>query len=790
MVTRSKKWKTMISFAAFAVGVSLLLQCGCSLAYRVSAGNGIGELTRDYQETEQFRGYMEEYLSDFLALATGGTVGWYNGYYSGWYDGEVWEGGYGYSNTVSAAVDTAVSVQAEDTTNAAPVTDYQDTIAGEASFAEGGLSEEEKEKQKEQWNRNFLEAAEQDKNLLYRVSYDGKELYSNMREVNWNEPGETLPEGYNFLLYFDGEKVTIQKDGVELDIYGDGYYRDGADWYVPGYKNFTADEKMKKARVAMLAAEVPVRYSAAKYGESGYTSMENRLYYIAENAKETYRTIRREIAGLVLGLACMLLYLVFRKDKRRADRFLGNVTGKIWFEWKVFILITVLALVVAAAVRNYRYYGSDIVTELYYEMEYGGGVSTYLTGQLAREILGFFAGTAGFWTTAFWISYLCVNDIRQNKERFWDGLVSRFAERFETKNCKLNFTGRMVRRFSLVFFISLAVFIVMMLLLYFMCWYITNDAVPLICLGCSILLLLAAFLGVSYWYLTRTKRQTKELELLAEQIQAIHDGDYSSGQELPGGSELRELSAQLADIRQGMEAAIEERMKSEHMKVELVANVSHDIKTPLTSIISYVQFLKQEEELPDHVKDYIRILDEKSERLNHMVQDVFAVSKAASGQLPVRMERLDFCKLLRQTLADMEEQISSASVTMKVEIPEHEVLIQADGERMYRVFQNLIVNALKYSLEGSRVFLKLKEDHDCARASIKNISRHELPSGKDFTGRFVRGDESRTDGGSGLGLSIAKSFTEACGGSFLLETDADLFVVEITFPKPQEKVSI
>ena len=223
------------------------------------------------------------------------------------------------------------------------------------------------------------------------------------------------------------------------------------------------------------------------------------------------------------------------------------------------------------------------------------------------------------------------------------------------------------------------------------------------------------------------------------------------------------------------------------MKVELVANVSHDIKTPLTSIVSYVDILKQEENLPEDVKDYIRVLGEKSERLSAMVQDVFEVSKAASGELQVKPEKLDFAKLLRQTLADMAEPIEQSGLSMRVSISEEPVMITADGQRMYRVFQNLLQNALKYSLPGSRVYLTLVEKDGNATAVMKNTSATELGDGIDFTERFVRGDKSRTDGGSGLGLSIAKSFTEACGGSFRVETDADLFTAVVSFAVTENK---
>ena len=175
------------------------------------------------------------------------------------------------------------------------------------------------------------------------------------------------------------------------------------------------------------------------------------------------------------------------------------------------------------------------------------------------------------------------------------------------------------------------------------------------------------------------------------------------------------------------------------------------------------------------------ILQQKAQRLSDMVQDVFAVSKAAAGQLPLKIEILDYGKLLRQTLADMSQPIEDSGLTLRTDIPETPVPISADGTRLYRVFQNLIGNALKYSLPGSRIYLTLRCTENQAEAILRNTSAHELIKGTDYTARFVRGDESRTDGGSGLGLSIAASFTEACNGKLIVETEADLFTVRVTF---------
>ena len=295
--------------------------------------------------------------------------------------------------------------------------------------------------------------------------------------------------------------------------------------------------------------------------------------------------------------------------------------------------------------------------------------------------------------------------------------------------------------------------------------------------------LLAAVWG-AVCLLSRNRRLARDFGLLADQVESVRAGNLAKPLELPQDTDLQDMAEALNDIQAGMKAALEEQTRSERMKVELVSNVSHDLKTPLTSILSYAELLRQED-LPPAAADYAKIIDEKAHRLKSMVQDVFEVSKAAADQLPVTLEQLDLAKLLRQTLADMDGPIQRSPLTFRVDLPEEPVMIVADGKRLYRVFQNLIQNALQYALEGSRVYLTLKTAVPAAgqaEVSLRNTSRSELPEGVDFTARFVRGDGSRTDGGSGLGLSIAKSFTEASGGAFRVETMADLFTAVVTFP--------
>ena len=235
------------------------------------------------------------------------------------------------------------------------------------------------------------------------------------------------------------------------------------------------------------------------------------------------------------------------------------------------------------------------------------------------------------------------------------------------------------------------------------------------------------------------------------------------------------------EINQGFNESLQEQMKSERMKVDLITNVSHDLKTPLTSIISYVDLLSKED-LPESAQDYVNILADKSYRLKNIVSDLFDLAKSTSGNLPLNMENIDLKKLIEQTLGDMEDEIEKSGNNFKINLPEQPVYIFSDGNKLYRVFQNIIGNALKYSLEGTRVFIDMEIDNNIVSVIVKNTASYEM----DFTAdevvqRFNRGDKSRTTEGSGLGLSIAESYTWACGGRFAIKIDGDQFKVKLNF---------
>ena len=255
--------------------------------------------------------------------------------------------------------------------------------------------------------------------------------------------------------------------------------------------------------------------------------------------------------------------------------------------------------------------------------------------------------------------------------------------------------------------------------------------------------------------------------------------------------DLQEHAQQLNNLGQSISQAVAEQMRSEHFKAELITNVSHDLKTPLTSIINYVDLLKKEPMPNQRVEEYINILERKSNRLKKLTEDLVEASKASTGVLSVELGRLDLAELADQALGEYEERLQGAGLAVVRTLPDHPVWVVADGRRLWRVLDNLLSNCAKYALEGSRVYMEIYYDDKKATLSLKNISREALNVPVErLMERFVRGDESRSTDGSGLGLSIAQSMTELQKGSFQVEIDGDLFKAMVTLPlAPSEELA-
>lgn len=248
------------------------------------------------------------------------------------------------------------------------------------------------------------------------------------------------------------------------------------------------------------------------------------------------------------------------------------------------------------------------------------------------------------------------------------------------------------------------------------------------------------------------------------------------------------MAEYINNIGDGLDAAVDKAMRSERMKTDLITNVSHDIKTPLTSIINYVDLLKRENFTDPKVQGYLQVLDEKSQRLKILTEDVVEASKASSGNINLEMTELDFVELIHQVLGEFEEKFEEKNLQMMVHFEDEASVIRADGQRMWRVLSNIFGNVVKYAMEGTRVYAEVQNKNKKVIFSLKNISAQPLNISPDeLTERFIRGDISRNTEGSGLGLSIAKSLTELQGGEFKLIVDGDLFKVMITFAAVEKK---
>lgn len=266
----------------------------------------------------------------------------------------------------------------------------------------------------------------------------------------------------------------------------------------------------------------------------------------------------------------------------------------------------------------------------------------------------------------------------------------------------------------------------------------------------------------------------------------IANGDLNYVIEEKGRGALKNLAHNINNIKSGLKEALVKEMKSERMKTELITNVSHDLKTPLTSIINYVNIIKNEDLSEEERKEYIEILDRKSQRLKILIEDLFEASKAASGEVELNIEKVDIVSLLKQALAEFDERIKASSLDFKIKLPEEKIYIMVDGKKTWRVLENQIINILKYSLENTRVYIDLEDFKDKVIITMKNISAFELDlNEEEILERFKRGDQSRNTEGSGLGLAISKSLTELQGGSFKINIDGDLFKVILEFPKAQ-----
>lgn len=279
---------------------------------------------------------------------------------------------------------------------------------------------------------------------------------------------------------------------------------------------------------------------------------------------------------------------------------------------------------------------------------------------------------------------------------------------------------------------------------------------------------------------TTAKKLISDMGRLAEEIQKLSGGiEEREGLELPEKSLLYEASCNLFEIKKKMNESVEKRVQSERMKIDLITNVSHDLKTPLTSMIGYTELLKKEE-LNPAARDYVDIISDKQEKLADMIQDIFELSKASSNSEKLNIEVLDMNKLIEQIMTDMEDVLTGCEFTYVKKLSEAPLLFRGDNAKMYRVVQNILENTVKYSLAHTRVFVETEAVDGIVKLRVKNTASYEMDfNSEEIVERFTRGDKARTSEGHGLGLAIASSLLDNMNGRLHVETDGDVFKVTI-----------
>lgn len=275
----------------------------------------------------------------------------------------------------------------------------------------------------------------------------------------------------------------------------------------------------------------------------------------------------------------------------------------------------------------------------------------------------------------------------------------------------------------------------------------------------------------------------KDLDEIKKGVTNVRNGNVAYKIPELKSEDLRLLATDINDIAKGLDESVSARVRAERLKTELITNVSHDLKTPITSIITYTELLSQNEELPEEAKDFVSIIAKKSQRLKNLTQDLFDISKVQSGNENVVFEKIDVSLLINQSLGEHDNEIQKSELPFCVNTSK-DLYINADGRKISRVIGNLINNALKYSMKNTRVFITACEKDSEVVIEFKNIASYPMTfSADEIVGRFVRGDESRTAEGNGLGLAIAKSYTEICNGKFEVIVDGDMFKTILRFSK-------
>lgn len=624
----------------------------------------------------------------------------------------------------------------------------------------------------------FLKKAD----FLYDITAGDTSLVSS--DEKWTAFVDNLERGA-----IDRKQTSYDYEYAIYDARGEVYQ---SNWFWEGFDNSgDLKEFLKKMTGSSQNAYVVVGYPALDVTAQDKTSGMASLYQDYQNAQQQYMEAKNAAKQsiIIFGISLFCLLIAFFG--------LAVTSGKTRSKARRIQRIPSELLAAAALAGVYLLNGAvyDLCHISDWEQTMDrvniGNISitrladAFLIAALALAVMIFLLGL---------IQRICQNRAMEHSLLKWCYRKGRTGGKIAGAKLKEFIQKYKDTRAFVRYGIAVIVFAALWLVIWIICWnvvvnYSYGISYGMTVIVCVIGLPLLLIAGESALLLAM--RNGIANEKIQSGAEKIAQGDISYQIELPEkvSKEQKELADTINHIRQGLESAVEESIRSERMKTELITNVSHDIKTPLTSVINYVDLLKREHIDNERVQEYLDILDRKSMRLKGLIEDLVEASKASSGTIELQITTLNYGELVNQTNGEFEEKFAQAGLSLVSDISDEPVRFRGDGRRVFRILENLYGNVAKYALEGTRVYVSLSEKTDSitgqkmAEFSIKNISREQLSINPDeLMERFVRGDASRTTEGSGLGLYIANNLTERMGGKFEIRLDGDLFHVTVSFP--------
>ena len=615
---------------------------------------------------------------------------------------------------------------------------YLDSIISEVKYIKNNYPTNEEETSADYFRYSQIDVDNYDKKVYYKAPdyYYNSVLYSYISYIIIDEQTGNLytniksKDYNNEILNVQNQKIYWIYENQNITTSIDSVNQDNVKYLAATYSYYSIDN-LENMKVYTWLSEEAFNYS-------NYFVIQQTIYDFFQKSPNAPAYL---IFITTIALVAMIVYLCWaighEQGKKQIElNRIDRLSYEILFSVVMFIVGLLMSLVVLSA--ELRANQKIIIPVVLLE---------YLGSYVAFSVL-FVSTVKRIKAKQFWHTFAIY--------RIYNWIKRTIKYLFEKNTDKGNITKKIIIVYVLFIIISIIL-------------------VGALGSFLGFVLLMAFWFGTLYLLI----QYGKKLTMIQNALKEIYDGKpdvHLNEEELVG--VLKRMAEYINDIAGGFTNAIEQSLKSERLKTELITNVSHDIKTPLTSIINYVDLLKKEDINDAKIEQYIAILDKKSQRLKKLIEDLVEASKVSSGNVKLNIERINLKELLNQAIGEFEDRFQKKNLKIDLDIPKTDIIIEADNRYMYRIIDNLFSNISKYAMENTRVYIRLQKSDKFIEVEMKNISATRLNiSADELMQRFVRGDKSRYTEGSGLGLSIAESLTEMQGGSFKISIDGDLFKV-------------